>query len=301
MNSYTAPLISLGIIEIYGEDARDFLHGQLTSDIRLLTEGQSAWSAWCQANGRVIATFIVTLAAGHYYLILPVDMVEATCRRLKMFVLRSKVNIDDITGSHGCIGVNLDRNEFKPDELLHRDFSIVPAAVPNDPARAIWITAHHELPALFAGLDAPGTGTIDEQRWRLQDVLAGMPWVHTQTSEQALPQELNLERLGGLSYDKGCYPGQEIIARMHFRGQLKRRLCKGTLESGHPLPAPGTKLSGATETHSAGLVLTAARGPDENAYLLMIVDTGLATGGTAGLENGTLVHYVPIAVPAGSR
>lgn len=298
MNSYVTPLPYLGVLEINGEDARDFLHGQLTSDISQLVEGQTSWSAWCNAQGRVIATFIITQTAGHYYLILPIDMIETVCRRLKMFVLRSKVKVDDISERYGCLGIKIDQSEFDLHELLNWDFSIVHAAVPNDPTRAIWITARNEMPTLFAGLGAHGIPITDDLQWSLQDIESGMPWIHLQTSEQFLPQELNLEPLGGLSYSKGCYPGQEIIARLHFRGRQKRRLFTGTI--GTPL-ATGTTLLTPAGTQTAGVVLGSTRKSSNNIRLLAIIDTGLASTDVVMLEDGTSLHVTPVPVPTNNH
>lgn len=270
MNNYVTHLPSLGILEISGNDARSFLHGQLTSDILSLEEGQSSWSAWCQANGRVITTLLITMTAGHYYLILPADMAEAVHKRLKMFVLRAQVKVDNISDRYACLGAHIDPAETEADPI-NWDFSIIRARLPNDEQRTHWITGRSELTALLSGLASNGIRIINDQRWQQQDINSGIVWISAATTDQALPQELGLEQLHGLSYDKGCYPGQEIIARLHFRGRQKRQLC--TARSDTPA-LPGTTVSNATGTNT-GLVLAAAREIDGKTLLLLLVDTEL--------------------------
>lgn len=270
MNNYVTHLPFLGILEISGDDARSFLHGQLTSDILSLEEGQSSWSAWCQANGRVITTLLVTMTAGHFYLVLPADMAEAMQKRLKMFVLRAQVKVENYSDRYVCLGAHIDPAETEVDPI-NWDFSIVRARLPKDEQRTLWITARAELPALISGLASNGIRIINDQHWQLEDIKFGIVWIAAATTDQALPQELGLEQLHGLSYDKGCYPGQEIIARLHFRGRQKRQLCTALSET----PAtPGTTVSNATGTN-AGLVLAAAQETDGKNLLLLLVDTEL--------------------------
>lgn len=272
MNNYVTHLPSLGILEISGDDARSFLHGQLTSDLLSLEEGQSGWSAWCQANGRVIVTLLITMTAGHYYLVLPADMAEAVHKRLKMFVLRAQVKIDNISDRYACLGASIDPAETDADPV-NWDFSIVRARLPNDTRRTIWITARIEIPALISGLASNDIRIINDLHWQLEDIKSGIAWIGAATTEQALPQELGLEQLRGLSYDKGCYPGQEIVARLHFRGRQKRQLCTALSET----PAtPGTTVSNATGTN-AGLVLAVAQESGGNNLLLLLIDTELTS------------------------
>ena len=283
MNSYVTALPSLGILEVSGEDACSFLHGQLTRDILSLEEGQSAWSAWCHANGRVITTLLVTMTAGHYYLLLPADLIDAVCRRLNMYMLRAKVSIDNISDRYSCLGACIDTAETEADPI-NWDFSIVHARLPQDQLRTIWITAKGEIPALISGLASHGLRIVNDQRWLLNDIADGIPWIQMATTEQALPQELGLERLQGLNYDKGCYPGQEVVARLHYRGRQKRQLCTAVIDAISTTPAIGSVVRNLAGS-AAGFVLTAAS-EGNTCHLLLLVDTELTPDRRLQLETG---------------
>lgn len=301
MDNFITRLAYLGVIEITGDDASSFLQAQFTSDIDQLPDRHSQFSAWCNAAGRVIASFIITRTADRYYLILPVDILNAVCRRLKMYVLRARVSLVDMTDSHHCLGTYMPDTATGLDELINWDYSSIKVPVPNDPARAILITAKNEVPSFLAGIAAHGIKITTDGQWLLQDIAAGIPWIYTQTSEQALPQELNLESLGGLSYNKGCYPGQEIIARLHFRGRQKRSLCTAYIETAGPVPVTGAKLPGQTDTQSAGSILYGVRESEGLVRILAVIDTEQAGTDSLALGDGELLHFSPVSPQADTR
>ena len=181
----------LSPIKYEGADAAAFLHGQFTTDVTGLAPGRACLSAWCDAKGRAIATFILARQDEAFLLLAPDDIKETFVKRLKMFVLRSDVAIN-----------NADEEDIP------------------------------QFPHL------PGTdGDLSETALIRQ----GIPLLHPGTSGRFLPQELNLDKLDAVSFTKGCYPGQEIIARLRYRGAVKRRLCHATTDNSILL-APGAGL-----------------------------------------------------------
>ena len=251
-------LPSLTLLEVSGADAPEFLHGQFTNDVLGLEDGKATLSAWCNPKGRVIATFLLCRSGDRYWLALPQALQSAFLRRLKMYVLRAPVNIamaDQGLSLGGMIGA--------PAGRAPGVFPVVsPAARLND--LAIVIAAPETLRELRNG------PVGNEQAWDAANVSRGVPWLRgEQISERFLPQELNLEALGALSYDKGCYPGQEIIARLRYRGEIKRLLRRATAE-GALAPRPGAALTLPGETKTIGAVISAVSGPEGSELLAVL-------------------------------
>jgi len=293
VNNYISRLAHLGVIEVNGEDAASFLQAQLTSEIDQLADQQSQFSAWCNPRGRVIANFIVTRSGSHYFLIIPVDLIETICKRLKMFVLRARVSILNRTDEYGCLGVYTDDALTNIDQLVNWDYSAIKVTIPQYPARTILISARNEMPSLLSGMAAHGIEIVEVYRWQLLDIQTGVPWIYPTTSEQLLPQELDLENTGALSYNKGCYPGQEIIARLHFRGQVKRGLYTGQFKSRDSIPVPGMKLFTGAKTRSIGILINSVRESADNIASLAVINIDAAGKQTMVLEDGGVFHPFP--------
>lgn len=213
-----------GVLEVHGRDAHAFLHAQVMSDVRALEDGQWQWSGWLSAKGRVIALGLLQRVAGDRFLwLLPDHPAAELAAKLQRFVFRSKVTLaarEDlpIFGSAGARGI----------------------VVPGDATRSLL-------------LGAPPPDPIDAQAWAVQDLAIGLPRLPAQAIESHTPQMLGLDALAAYSVKKGCYPGQEIVARTHFLGQAKRRLQR--LVGDTPF-APGEALS--IDGQSIGEVLCAA-------------------------------------------
>jgi folate-binding protein YgfZ len=292
VNNVISRLSHLGVIEISGDDASSFLQGQFTSDITQLREQQSQFSAWCNPQGRVIANFLIIRDAERYLLLLPAELLHKICQRLKMFVLRSKVTITDKTGEYSCAGLHGEQAIAALDAYLqrHTPVNVVCTALTN---RHILIGMPTAIEPLLTGLSVTGIALLDYPTWQRLDVEYGIPWILTETSEQVLPQELNLDNTGGLSYNKGCYPGQEIIARLHFRGQVKRRLFAAQLTSA-TMPTPGSKLSVGPESASSGIIINSARDSDEMVRILAVVNTEHAGTKTLLTEQGDTLQLTAL-------
>ena len=210
-------LKELSVIEVSGTDATDFLHGQFTNHIKNLGSAFRL-AAYCQPQGRILALMRVFKKEDSYYLILPSDLVEGFIKRLSMFILRSKVAIklrDDLT-VYGLIG--LQENPPALDEVaLQGEVVLARVADWGNQQRAMAIAPKTVLSSKY-------TEPAESARWFESEIETGTPWVFAKTKEAFIPQWINLEKIGGLVFDKGCYPGQEIISRVQHIGSTPRRM-----------------------------------------------------------------------------
>ena len=196
-----ARLTRYGVLSVKGDDARAFLHAQLTSDIEHLSGERAALAGWCSAKGRLLATFLVIPAPGGFLLQLARDLAPTVAKRLGMFILRAKVKIADESDAwvqYGIWNACQEQPGVRVDE--GRFLQLVPATEQQPVANA------------------------DETQWALHEIRAGRPFITAATQDQFVPQMVNLEKLGAIDFHKGCYPGQEIVARAQYRGQVKRRM-----------------------------------------------------------------------------
>ena len=220
-------LPDFGVVRISGEDASAFLHAQFCGDCRDLAPGRSLVTGWCTPKGRVL--YLPRLLAGRdgIYLLLPAAQIEALCKRLRLFVLRASVDIADLRASHGVFWLALPTG-LAPD-IAERAAATASAAhhhwyvAPHDTLATAWraVDGHRGAPSLAL----------------LAGIRAGEVPLDSSLADQFLPQELALDVHGGLSFDKGCYPGQEIVARVRFRGSVKRRPRHLRCEGAPPPPA----------------------------------------------------------------
>jgi folate-binding protein YgfZ len=245
------------LIEISGPDALAFAHAQLASDVASLAVGAWQWSAWLNAQGRTRAVFaLLRIASDRLLLWLPLGDARATAEALSRFVLRSKAKLAVLDGFAVHV---LDAHELTPSPFaiaMHANGHAI--ALPGAPARVAWLGPTNSEHADAAALAA----------WRLADIDARLPWIDTATRDEFVPQALELDKLGGVRFDKGCYPGQEIAARLHFRGGNKQRLQRVVL-SGEGDAMPGLAIMGASG--SAGTVLYAARSTISRSEALAVI------------------------------
>ncbi len=216
----------LGVIQAQGEDAANFLHNQLSNDVLLLPVGQSRLAAFCSAKGRMQASFVlVKTAPDTVLLVLSLDLLAQTLKRLSMFVLRAKVKMTDATGQwqlRGLLGDSAkalvgDAAPWQTSEMAGAHaVALYPAVVGEAYVpRALWLAPQdHTLPN---GTDVPS------DVWPWAEVMSGVTLVSQPVFEAFVPQMLNYESVDGVNFKKGCYPGQEVVARSQFRGTLKRR------------------------------------------------------------------------------
>lgn len=237
-------LTRLAAIMVSGADARSYLQGQLTADLDALDPNRVQLACCNSPQGRVQAVFWMVERGDGIALVLPASLLESTVLRLRKYVLRAKAKIE--AAKHLQVAV-APRTALPADVALepgtHREIDAVsyftlPGAVDSDDVLL--------LGAFSAPVDAAG-----EHRWHLSHIRAGLPQVYPETHESFVAQMLNIDLLGGINFEKGCYTGQEIIARAHFRGTVKRRMF--LFHSSTPTPAPGTRVL-AGEQHAGEVV-----------------------------------------------
>lgn len=214
-------LEDLGALRVQGVDAGRFLQGQLSNDMLRLAPGRSQLAGYHNPQGRVIALLrLVHLADDDVLAILPRELAAPVAQRLAKFVLRSKVRVTEESAAWMISGSMGPRAHLPPPVLSEQrrvDDSIV-VCVSESPPRLLEISPRAAAPRTPPGAPA------DRERWRELEIRAGLPQVYAATSEQFVAQMLNLDLIGAIAFDKGCYTGQEVIARAHYRGRVKRRL-----------------------------------------------------------------------------
>ena len=243
---FVAPVTDLGLIAVAGEDAARFLHSQLTNDVEHLGAGEARLAGFCTPKGRLQATFLMWRdPEGTVWLQLPRAIQAPLQKRLSMFVMRSKAKLRDATEEEGVsavIGVGGARGEAA---LAAQGLALPSAPYATTTGergtvirlgdafgapRYLWLTSPQNgeaaLPALAQQLALGGNAA-----WQLAAIHAGVPQVTAATQEQFVPQMINFELLGGVNFKKGCYPGQEIVARSQYLGKLKRRTALASVEN----------------------------------------------------------------------
>ncbi len=223
-NTLTA-ITDLAILKVSGKDASQFLQGQLTCNIHELTDANSFFTAFCNAKGRTISTLLILKNDGSFLLILPVELMEKVINKLKMYILRANVKLDYALDSYCLIGLN------STDTNTIENFPATNFEVSNGSEITIKLPANQDRYLIISKIDRGKqlwtqlTQTHHQsEQWSYQDISAGLAWLNTDSSEQYIPQMLNIDKLGGISFNKGCYTGQEIVARTHYLGKAKRAL-----------------------------------------------------------------------------
>jgi len=291
----TAELSQYGLLEVAGSDARPFLHAQLTNDIEGLAADRARHAGWCSAKGRLLASFLVVPHADGYLLQLARDLAPAVTKRLSMFILRSKAKIADASDAWLQFGLWGDGSEAglaglglpcPADDLQVTRYESL-FAVRVTAGRYLLLAPAAERARLAAH---PGHG--DERQWMMEEIRAGRPLVTQATQDQFVPQMVNFERLDAVDFQKGCYPGQEIVARAQYRGQVKRRMVRVRT----PVPLrPGQDLySDDLAGQASGTVVNAAG--DEALAVLQIstLENGSAVRAEAG---GAALEVLPLSYP----
>ncbi|HID82773.1 MAG TPA: folate-binding protein [Chromatiales bacterium] len=270
-----------GLIEAHGEDAETFLQNQLTNDIRQINPSHSQLNAYCTPKGRMLAIMRILKRGDSYYLKMPHKLIEGILKRLQTYVLMSKVTLEDANDAlvrFGFAGPEAEKELEQAvggfpkavDEVLQtNDLSIIRIAgtLPRfeiyaelEPAQTLWDK-----------LNVRGA-PVGAAAWELLDVLSGTPEIYPETQELFVPQMANLQLIDGVSFQKGCYPGQEIVARMHYLGKLKRRMYRLHFDTDE-LPAPGTEIFTAENKEPVGSIVSSAANPQGGSETLAVLMT----------------------------
>lgn len=295
-NPFFVPLTDHGLIRASGEDAASFLHNLLTNDISHLAEGQARNAGLFTAKGRMIASLTIWREGNDYLLLLSADILPGILKKLSMYVLRSKVKLADITGERVLLGTVgpfvTPGSPVGPAEPMTTAASEGGTAIRLDVNRCVLAVPMEKAAAIQAGLGA--AGNLDD--WHLTEIRAGMPRIVAATQEAFTPQMVNYEiaAVGGVSFQKGCYPGQEIVARTQYLGKVKRRMVRAKLETAFP---PGTDVftPEAGEQHCGAVVLTAPAPEGGFESLLVVQSSGAEADAVhVGKPDGPHAQILPL-------
>ena len=298
----------LGVIQAQGEEAAQFLHNQLTQDVLLLPVGQARLAAFCNAKGRVQASFVLLKTAPDtVLLVLQADLLAQTLKRLSMFVLRAKVRLSDATAQwqlQGLAGAAARaamgdaapwQAQAQAQAQAQTQAGAWPVALP--PAGVGEARVPRALQLTPAGQTPPVVQPLEAALWAWGEVLSAVPLITAELFEAFVPQMLNYESVGGVNFKKGCYPGQEVVARSQFRGTLKRRLAR--LWS--PLAVqPGQELFSPTDPEQAcATVVQCAVRPDGHGHDLLASGTleSMASGWHVDSAQGPALSLLALPYP----
>lgn len=301
-------LSHFGLIRVEGEDAEQFLQGQFTNDMRQVTENHSNLAGWCTAKGRMLANFRCFRRNDAYYLQTPAENIAGVVRRLGMYVLRSKVSLSDASDELMRMGIT----GACAEPVLETAFDTLPEAandvtqqgdlslirLPGERTRFELIGPAGPLCEIWQAAEGQALRRSDDF-WALQEIHAGIPHIYQGTSEAFVPQMANMQLVDGVSFTKGCYTGQEVVARMQYLGKLKRRMYLGHVESETP-PRPGDELfaSGSTSGQGTGKVVDARPAECGGYDLLAVIEITSAEDDAVCLgQNGPRLQLGKLPYP----
>jgi tRNA-modifying protein YgfZ len=273
-----SPCLAHAVVRVTGAEAESFLHGQLITNLKKLTQQRGSLSAWCTPQGRVSFLFHLIPEPQGYLLLVPASEAARLVQRLRMFVLRAKVTVEDVSAQIGVLGLSMPRASARPawSTGLHSMRNVI--SVLGEGLRALCIDDSSrflvwgELSALVPWWQHCELPKIGSAAWRLLDITQGFTEITGNAANAFLPQQLNLDmHKDALAFDKGCYPGQEIVARLKYRGEVKSRLLHGIVNGALPRN-PQLRIAGAT--HSAGQILSTVTLPSAETHFLAVVELG---------------------------
>jgi folate-binding protein YgfZ len=304
-----ADLSHYSLVAVHGADARDFLQNQFSNDLRKVDAGHSQLNAYCSPKGRMLVHFRIFQHGDSFYLRMPSTMVEATVKRLRMYVLRSRVTFEDRVDTFIPIGLSGPGAEA---ELARCSGLTLPTCIDtvahNDHTLVIRVPGIHPRFEIYGDFDAGcriwnalnvDCAPIGAGAWNLLEIQAGLPTILPETVEAFVPQMVNLQLVDGVSFKKGCYPGQEVVARMQYLGKLKRRMYLARVQVDAP-PRAGQDLFDAHgDEQSVGKIVDAEPHPDGGYALLAVVQISSAEQGDVRLasKDGPPLSYQALPYP----
>lgn len=296
-------LTHFGLIRFSGLEAQQFLHTQLSCDVNALQAGQAQYGSYSTPQGRMLASFLLWHDDAGYVMQLSRALAEPICKRLSKYILRAKLKATDESSALALIGISGAGTEA----LLLPLFSELPQAtltyIETEGVKLLRLAAdRYEIIVNRDHADdiqhnlASGAKRADHAVWERLDIRAGIPYITRATEDQFVPQMANLDLIGGVSFNKGCYPGQEIVARSHYLGRLKQRMYLAHVAGDTP-PQPGDKLYGpAFGDQACGTIMNAAPAPDGGHDLLAVMQIASAAGGDVhiGSLTGSKLNFAKL-------
>ncbi len=285
-------LLQHGLLAFTGPDAQTFLHNLVSCDVANLPANRSTYGSLCTPKGRMIAAFLLWRANGGWLMQLPASVLEPARKRFAMYVLRSKVKIEDATRRYAVFGMTGEgTTQYAQRELgaaaaaRHEVARTERGTLLNVPVERLqFIVPSDGADAMRAALSSDAE-EANHEWWAALDIRDGIGWILPQTLEEFVPQALNLDALGGVSFNKGCYPGQEIVARMHYLGRLKERMYRVHAAT-DTAPSPGDKVFGVdVGEQAAGAVIAAAPAAGGGYEALAVIRVSSAAAGPVRLQS----------------
>jgi folate-binding protein YgfZ len=308
-------LSHFGLISVSGDDAATFMQGQFTNDINQVSNRHSQLSAYCNPKGRMYANFRIFKRENTFYIELPGELLKTVLKRLSMFVLRAKVTLDDASESLMRIGVSGNRISREFCDII----GVMPAKI--DDCVEFGDTTIIRVPGLTPSYEIHGqletiqslwqqfnvdSAPVGAGAWQLLNIQAGVGVITAATSEAFVPQMTNQQLLGGISFSKGCYTGQEIVARMHYLGKLKKRMYRVRIATDDEVRA-GEALFAADSAagQNTGAIVNAQPHPDGGYEALAVIQISDAEAGGLRLHdrNGPKIKVLelPYAFESGQE
>ena len=268
-------LNQLGVLSVSGDDSAAFLQNLLTNDIHLLADNQSQYSGLCNPKGRLLALFIVIRTSeSQYRLIMPKDLCEPIAKRLTMYILRSKVALSNDSEQLACIGLTqhhdtpgLVETDYQGADNTDYHHTKLPAAV----TRWLVVCPKENISTLTHTFDDQGRQNQTADYWQWLDITARLANIYPSSQEKFTPQQLNLDLTEAVNFKKGCYPGQEVVARLHYLGKPSRRLFMTNADT-TLLPSAADEVK-TTEGQVAGHIVSVCQ---QNGHLDCLVSLKLA-------------------------
>ncbi len=275
-------LTQLGLIRVTGEEAHTFLHSQFTNDLTQVTDHTSQLSSYCNPKGRVLSIFRIFKRDGDYYLVLPKDVIDLTLRKLTMFKLRAQVELQDASeqltlfGVAGpgvqpaleSINVVLPQTE---NDCIQVDGTVM-IRLPSENIRVLFV-ADAKAATTICNQLCEQLPLVTSRLWDLHDISCGVPQVTAHTSETFTPQMINLELIDGVSFSKGCYPGQEVVARTHYLGKPNRRMYRASITTKQAIQSGTNIFSAEDDAQALGKVVVSQMVSAKQANALVVLRT----------------------------
>ena len=286
-----------GVILFSGEEAQVFLHNQLTCDVAALERSRTTYGSYCTSKGRVLATFLLWRSGEDFFMQLPSPLREPIQKQLSKFILRAKVKAADASSEWTVLGVAgaeagrlVQRAAGSAPQGVHEVAQTRDAMVIRLPGDRSEIVARRDAARGILDTLMSDAKKADPDYWSWLDIHAGVPVILPATQEAFVPQMLNLDLIGGVSLTKGCFPGQEIVARMHYRGTLKQRMYLANVAAAD-LPRPGERLySPSFGEQACGTIVNAAHSSEGGCDVLAVIQIAVAEKGD--------VHWKSLDGPA---
>lgn len=299
--SVLAVLDHLGVLQFNGEDAEAFLQAQLSCDVASVDARSSTYGTYCSPKGRMLANFLLWREEAGYFMALSRDITAAVQTNISKFVLRSKVKVTDTSDRIVLAGAAGPQAEG----VLRGLFPGLPKMANEVSRQSDAGTVIRLKDGRFVLSSAPSASTfrrqlgnalrpVDARVWRWLDIRNGLPRISATTRDRLVPQMANFELLGGVSFDKGCYPGQEVVARTQHLGKLKRRMFLANVAA--PASAGDDLYSEDLGDQASGMVVNAEASPDGGHDLLAVVQTASREGSTVHLKSltGPVLRFSPL-------